>query len=623
MSVKYFIKKKSNLGYDLHFVPSETLLTQWSCAKPDLQLIANLCRLNILAEIQNAGSGHPGSSLSVIDLLVSLFAHKDYSPLSSNSLIFSSKGHDSPAIYAALHSIGQITDSDLMSFRKFGGLPGHPEVGRAGIPTSTGSLGMGISKAKGFIYADRLNGVSRKIVTILGDGELQEGQIWESLMSASRDNLSNLIAIVDANKIQSDTWVEATLPLGDLEKRVIGSGWNYYECDGHSFASMHKILDLILTSDKPSFLVANTVKGFGSVLTENFSKSHKFYNFHSGALSEDQYSTVSKEILNKIEGVIHTKESIIKNDILGNHPKKRPESLVSEWGRLLPRYMEKWKEIVVLDADLSYDTGTYTIRESFDERYLQCGIAEQDMVSISGTMALSGLTPIVHSFATFLTMRATEQIFNNYTEKTKIIYMGFLSGILPAQPGSSHQAVTDIQIMSAFPNLQIVEPADGRELDESFQEAMARSTPTYFRINSVGSLKFCREIIKQIGFINLRKAGTKLLILSSGVTLTAEIVQSKLIADERISIATRPNISSPYSKEEIEFLLSFSTIIVLENYLPGNGLYNLTLTALSPERSNVIRVGISEIPQSGENEKVLNYHKLDSENLETLVSRFL
>src|SRR5215218_5011029 len=219
---------------------------------------ADACRLNTLYMVMRAGSGHLGTSYSAMDIVAWL--HLEV--LRDGDRYFSSKGHDAPGLYAVLAGLGRIEFDSIHSLRRLGGLPGHPDVVEMPeVTTSTGSLGMGISKAKGFVRADRISGRSGgRVYVLTGDGELQEGQFWESLASAANDGLSEITAIVDRNKIQSDTWVEHVSDLGALEQKVGAFGWATASCDGNDMAALGEALAELhaRAPDRPRLLVADT-----------------------------------------------------------------------------------------------------------------------------------------------------------------------------------------------------------------------------------------------------------------------------------------------------------------------------------------------------------------------------
>mgnify|MGYP001817665636 CR=1 FL=1 len=183
------------------------------------QLFATLARLNTLYMIMQAGSGHIGSSFSAMDIVSWLYLNEmelSSKPDGFGDIYFSSKGHDAPGLYSVLLGLGRLDFNLLHKLRRLNGLPGPPDVITPGIHTNTGSLGMGISKAKGMALAHRLQDKKARIFVLTGDGELQEGQNWESLASAVHHGLSEITVVVDHNKIQSDTWVSLVNDLGDL-----------------------------------------------------------------------------------------------------------------------------------------------------------------------------------------------------------------------------------------------------------------------------------------------------------------------------------------------------------------------------------------------------------------------
>src|SRR6266540_2753321 len=209
-----------------------------------VRAFAALTRINVLYMIAGAWSGHIGTSFSSLDIMSWLFLNElrdlDRGP-DACDIFFSSKGHDAPALYNVLIGLGLLPADKLHQLRRIGGLPGHPHVETPYIQANTGSLGMGISKAKGMALANRLAGTPRRIFVLTGDGELQEGQFWESLGSAVTRNLGEIVAIVDHNKIQSDTWVHEVSPLGDLESKFSAFGWHVDRCDGHDVSALARV----------------------------------------------------------------------------------------------------------------------------------------------------------------------------------------------------------------------------------------------------------------------------------------------------------------------------------------------------------------------------------------------
>ena len=186
---------------------------------------ADVCRLNALYMIERAGSGHPGTTFSSIDIVAWL--HLEV--LGDGDRYFSSKGHDAPGLYAVLTALGRLDFDLIHQLRRLDGLPGHPDVAATPeVVTNTGSLGMGVSKARGFVLADRVLGRSGRVFVLTGDGELQEGQFWESLQPTANRKLGEITVIVDHNKVQSDTWVSAgqrpRRPRGEAARVRLGGG---------------------------------------------------------------------------------------------------------------------------------------------------------------------------------------------------------------------------------------------------------------------------------------------------------------------------------------------------------------------------------------------------------------
>jgi transketolase len=252
-----------------------------------LEAIARACRVQILRMLTHAGSGHPGGSLSVIDILVSLYfgrvRHDPKRPdWPDRDRVVLSKGHAVPALYAVLAAAGYFPEQKLITLRKLGSpLQGHPDrTTLPGIEAATGSLGQGLSISLGLALGLRLGGSAARVYCILGDGEIQEGQVWEAAMSGPKlgqpdHPLDNLTVILDYNKIQLDNFVKKVLDLEPVAAKWQAFGWPMIEIDGHDFAQITKALDQAEANrGVPTFIVAHTVKGKGVSFMENEPEWH-------------------------------------------------------------------------------------------------------------------------------------------------------------------------------------------------------------------------------------------------------------------------------------------------------------------------------------------------------------
>ena len=244
-----------------------------------LKSSAKNVRRNILKMIHSAKSGHPGGSLSGVDILTVLYKKSLTIPKNwKKSLDFAtrdrfilSKGHASPLLYAILAEHGLIEEKDLLTFRKIGSkLQGHPSKDYVdGVEASTGSLGQGLSLACGVAMALKMDRNPANVVVYTGDGELQEGSCWEAFMQASHRNLSNLIAIIDRNNLQIDGCTEDVMSLGNLSEKIKSFGWDVLEIDGHNYQEIYSAVETAKKSENPFAIIAKTVKGKGVSFMEN------------------------------------------------------------------------------------------------------------------------------------------------------------------------------------------------------------------------------------------------------------------------------------------------------------------------------------------------------------------
>ena len=299
---------------DLHLIPKAELdrVRGAHDSNPDLVLavVADMCRLNALVAVKRAGSGHLGSSFSALDIVSHLlFEELNVAEVGfddpDRDVFFSSKGHDVPGLYAALFALGVIPRERLLLLRRHGGLDGHPDVGVPGIEANSGSLGMGISKGRGIAWAKRRLGRRGRVVVMVGDGELQEGQNWEALQAATADRLGRLWVIVDRNELQSDKPTEEILPLGDLEDKLRAFGWTVRSCDGHDHAALRATFSEFREgADEPKVLVAHTIKGKSVSFMEHpvaLRDGGGTYRWHAGAPDDETFARAFDELVTRID----------------------------------------------------------------------------------------------------------------------------------------------------------------------------------------------------------------------------------------------------------------------------------------------------------------------------------
>ncbi len=465
---------------------------------------ANIHRINSLYMIQQAGGGHIGTCFSSAEI-VTLLHHEI---LREDDIFFSSKGHDAPLFYSCLIAKGIIPFDEIHTLRRPGGLPGHPDIRTPGVVTNTGSLGMGISKAKGMILARRLKyswnyenfpNNPERVFVLMGDGELQEGQVWESLAGAVRDKMSELVVIVDMNNIQSDLPVIKTAWMGKYAPKFKAFGWHTDHCQGHEIDQLReKINEAIEYDGGPSVIFCETVKGKGSSLIEAPGGTD-FYQYHSGALTEEEYEVVFSDLERDLEVIeVEQKEDYRFKNEMEPYKHLHPISEFENFQHKTTAFFElivcalsgelnliahENEKVLFLDADLLRNHALDIRPKLYPDRFFEFGIAEQDMVSTAGGLALEGFIPICHSFACFLTRRANEQIYNNCTEGTHVIYVGTLAGVLPNEIGHSHEAMKDIELMRTMPGMEILTPYSGEEVRAAIRWAVFNTTkPVYIRI---------------------------------------------------------------------------------------------------------------------------------------------
>ena len=625
-----------------------------------LSLLADMCRLNALVAVKRAGSGHLGSTFSALDVVVHLlyeelstaevgFDHPD------RDVFFSSKGHDVPGVYAALFGLGVIPRERLLRLRRLGGLDGHPDVGVPGIEANSGSLGMGISKGRGIAWAKRRLGLGGRVVVMTGDGELQEGQNWEALQAAAHERLGHLWVVVDRNEVQSDLRTEEVVALGDLEAKLEAFGWKVASCDGHDHAALRDVFASFREGEGPKALVAHTVKGKGVSFMEHpraLAEGGGTYRWHAGAPGDEPFARAFAELEARVgegfaalgfdpprlvdveptdaPGAEGEPESgagaprAAQRGLVAQSHEVTDEYVVEAYGEALVELAEQHEELVVLDADLASDCRVRAFERAYPERFLQCGIAEQDMVSTAAGLARHGLLPVVNSFAAFLASRANEQIYNQASEGTKVVYALHYAGLIPAGPGKSHQSLRDISLLAALPNMTIVQPGNAEETRAVVRWAVAEAAESVAIRLAIGPSP--RRIELPAGYrlavgrgAVLREGSDAALLAYGPVMLHEALLAAELLEGElAIKVVAMPWLNR-FERDWLASEISpFEHVLVLEDHAPVGGLADALRREL-PGRP-VTALGVEGWPACGTPEEALRFHGLDGASLASRIA---
>ena len=610
-----------------------------------LSVLADMIRLNTLTEIVNAHSGHIGASFSTIDILTVLYHHvMNVDPprpkQKGRDIFILSKGHAAAALYAVLASRGFIPTEKLATFRRLGGLEGHAELSVPGVETNTGSLGMGISKAKGFVWAYKSDSVKASAFIVVGDGELQEGQNWEAIQSAGFWKLDNLYLLIDRNYVQTDMEVSKILDVSPIKTKLRSFGWYPVIIDGHNVGEiLDSIKRLKKIAGKPKAIIANTVKGKGVSFMEHpraLVVGRGIYKWHDKIPNEEEYALAWNEIISRIKKKIKKCKLKLTFPILGKYPVKESrftgESLLKAFSEYLVELGKKREDIVVLDADLAESCGLRKFQQTFPKRFIEVGIAEGDMVSMAGGLALADKLPIVNTYAAFLTSRSNEQIFNNSSEGSKIIYVGHLAGILPAKPGKSHQGIRDISLLRAIPDMVICQPCNVLELRELL-DFLVYDTPqsSYVRLeHSVPKkdIQLPKNYKVKFGKGAILAKGNDAVVFGYGPLLLSETLLAReelKKEDISIKVVNLPWLNNIDEKWLIDVIGDIKFVFCVENHSTVGGQSEEILRILSRNNVNVkfYSLGIEGYGRSGEDTEILGYHGIDSSNIAKKIKREL
>lgn len=594
--------------------------------KNDLQKKANLIRKWCLISTTEAGSGHPTSCLSAADVMTVIFDKYFTYDLENpdtiaNDRFILSKGHAAPIMYSLYAAAGAIPFEELKTLRKFGSrLEGHPTPRFPYADFTTGSLGQGLSMGAGMaLTMQREQGLSIKphVYVLMGDGELAEGQVWEAANFASYYKLNNLIAIADINRLGQSQETMIGHRMKEYEKRFTAFGWKALVIDGHDFTEIGKAVEEAVhnTSAQPVVILAQTHKGHGISFLQDKE------GWHGKPLPKEELEKALAELGDiEDEPVFRLR---VPSQTVGNPEVQKTSLQVSYtkgeqigtrevYGKTLADLGKENPAIVALDAEVKNSTYSIDFMKAFPHRFVECFIAEQNMVSVASGIARLGKKPFVSTFAAFLS-RAYDQIRMARLSNADIKFVGSHAGVSIGEDGASQMGLEDFAMFGAFPDSVILHPSDAVSTAKLLEQMVAHDGITYLR-----TLRPKTQVIYdaaeefEIGGSKVLRADDMdvLTVAAAGITVPEALQAYEALEKEGIHIRVIDCYSiKPVDKATLLTAASETQkqiIITVEDHFAHGGLGDFILEALANEHVTVEKMAVTHISRSGKGSELLD-----------------
>lgn len=607
---------------------------------------AKLVRKWSLISTTEGGSGHPTSCLSAADIGTVLFNNyftydiKNPDNLNNDRFILS-KGHASPLLYTLFAMSGGLPLEELKTLRKFGSrLEGHPTPNFPYADAATGSLGQGLSMGAGFAISAKKDNLRFKTFVLLGDGEMAEGSVWEAANFASHYKLDNLIAIADINRLGQSQETMFGHKVEEYINRFSAFGFEVIAIDGHNFNDLEKAFELAVNnkSGKPFVIVAKTIKGKGVSFLEDKD------NWHGKALKKEElekailelgkvddslrfelkHRTIQNNTQNNTEVQFSSVSSVPSSSVVGSEVATR-----EVYGEVLAEMGNTNPLIYALDGDTKNSTHSEIFMKFHPDRFIECFIAEQNMVGVAVGLSKTGKIPFVSTFACFLT-RAFDQIRMSAISKANVKFVGSHAGVSIGEDGPSQMALEDIAMFGAIPDSIILHPCDGvsmakllpffaTHIGTSYLRTLRPKTPVIYSPTEefvIGGSKILKQSENDL-----------LTVAVSGITVFEALKAYDELKKENINIRIIDCYSiKPIDREALVKCVNETKnkiVISVEDHFEHGGLGDFILSALSKTDAVIEKMAVKKISRSGTKDELLNYAEIDSKNIINKVKELL
>ncbi|XP_048252789.1 transketolase-like isoform X2 [Haliotis rufescens] len=610
-----------------------------------LKDIANKLRISSILATNESKSGHPTSCCSMAEIMSVLFfntmRYTTEEPRSASADRFVlSKGHAAPILYAAWAEAGLFPEADLLNLRKLSSdLEGHPTPRLNFIDVATGSLGQGLSVAAGMAYtAKHFDKADYRTFCLIGDGESAEGSIWEAIAFASHYKLDNLVCIFDINRLGQSEPTSLGHDTDIYKRRMEAFGWNTTVVDGHDVEALSKVFfNAGTVKGQPTCIIAKTFKGKGCPGIEDME------NWHGKALGAkgDECIEAIKAVMsnNGPFGLKPSAPTMIVPDVditnvkLGEAPKyKKDEQIATRvaYGSALLKLGKANNRVVALDGDMKNSTYSNKFQAAFPERFIECFIAEQNMVGVGIGCATRDRTIVFMStFSAFFT-RAFDQIRIGAISQTNANFVGSHAGVSIGEDGPSQMALEDLAMFRTIPGSTVFYPSDAVSAERAVELAANTKGICFIRVSRPNTpiLYECNEKF-QIGKAKIvRQSDSDVVtIVASCVTL----VEALKAADTLASSGVNVRVIDPFTIKPIDAATIISSarktngrIITVEDHYPEGGIGEAVQSAVSMEKDIIVkRLAVQEVPRSGKPAELIEKYGISANCIVKAVNQIM
>ncbi len=609
-----------------------------------LQELGTLARSAILHMTTLSASGHPGGSMSSIDVLLALYSRIKFDPkqplLPDRDRVVVSNGHISPAVYTTLGMHGFFDLSDAIAqFRKLGSIfEGHIERTVPGVEWTTGNLGQGLSAGAGMALSSRLLNTPFRVYVLMGDGEQQKGQISEARRFAVKYNLANLCAIVDYNQLQISGSIGDVMPQ-NIRKNWESDGWQVIESSGHDYAQVLDAISQAENMGKPTMILAHTVMGKGVSFMENQAK------YHGSTLSEEQLSDALKELgqPNKLKEYKKMRDDFnpakiehstavfqLHADLSGGQPivYESETDNRSAWGKAIADLgkinLNAKTPLAVIDCDLAASVKTGDFAKVSPERFIQAGIMEHNAAVVGGAMSASGIQTFWSDFGMFgidevYNMHRLNDI-NHANFKTVVTHVGIDVG----EDGKTHQCIDYIGLVRNLFGYRLISPADPNQTDRiirwladkpgNYIVTMGRSKLPIVR-NEEGAVFYDMGYTFEYGKADLLRVGNHGTVFVTGTPVGRTVKAIDTLRDEGIYLNLY-YVSAPLelNADVVRHAVRDGAIITVEDHNVHSGLGSVLADKMVELglSAPLTKLGVTAYPYAGNSDDVYKWAGLDT-----------